>query len=59
MTSVRYVDHILQTTLLSYQMAPPHVFFQQDNTCSHIARQPINFLQEVLMFCRDHLIHRT
>lgn len=39
MTDARYVDNILQITLLAYLDGRPHVFFQHGNARPHIARR--------------------
>ena len=44
-TAARYVDVVLQTTLLSYLDRHPNVLFQQDNARPHIAHRAIDFLQ--------------
>lgn len=46
MTAARYVEDVLQTTLLPYLDGRPHVLFQQDNARPHIARRTMDFLQE-------------
>lgn len=49
MTAARYVNEVLQATLLPYlddRPLRPQVLFQQDNARPHIARQTMDFLQQ-------------
>lgn len=47
MTAARYVDDVLQTTLLPYLDGRPHILFQQVNARSHITHRTLDFLQGV------------
>lgn len=59
MTAVRFVDNVLQITVLPYLDGRSHVLFFTKATHVPIARRIMDFLQkQAIMFCRGHPVYR-